>query len=486
MFIQLICLFCLALIVTSLFENRKRRLAALFFTGFICLELASYFMTSEPVNFVLLHHLGVRNISRAFKAFRWWCLLGIIAAAVIYLLLVRLSAPGRGGRLGREKPAAAFLLTILLTAMIMPGGILSSLRSVTIQWKAAQSDLSPEAALGGLGISPGEYIFPKNLQVSAGRASNLVIISLESFERAFLDRADLTPNLNRLASSWTYYKNFAALEGTFPTLSSLYSWQMGLPFFFGAIGDDVFSGGTAQPCFSSLPRVLKAAGYTLHYVAAMTDFAGTERMMARLGYDSVKGRRAEDYPFPVKSSYYDYFDRDVFNLAKTEFDRLSAAGRPFMLLVSTIDTHFPAELYDPRIPAEPAAGGNKSEGLIRWTDQLVYDFVSHIQAGNQETIIMIMPDHLSFRLPDTLDGRNRGLYLLSSADARKLQVAPEAAINHLVLPRMILNAAGLRSNANFLTEILGMKGINMARPQWLEANREKIIKLNNSLWRPKG
>lgn len=486
MYIQLLCLFCLALIFTSFFENRKRRLAALFFTGFICLELASYFMTSEPVNFVLLHHLGVRNISRAFKAFQWWCLLGIIAAAAIYLLLVHLSAPGRGGGLGREKPAAAFLLTVLLTAMIMPGGILSSLRSVTIQWKAAQSGLSPEEALVGLGISPDEYVFPKNLQVSAGRASNLVIISLESFERAFLDRADLTPNLNRLASSWTYYKNFAALEGTFPTIASLYSWQMGLPFLFGTVGGDAFSDGTAPPRFSSLPLVLKAAGYTLHYVAAMTDFAGTESMMARLGYDAVKGRKAEDYPFPVKNSYYDHFDRDVFNLAKAEFDRLSAAERPFMLLVSTIDTHFPAELYDPGIPAELAAGGTESEGLIRWTDQLVYDFVSYIEARDKETVIMIMPDHLSFRLPDMLDGRNRGLYLLSNADERKLRVAPETAINHLYLPRMVLNAAGQPSNVKFLPEILRMKGIDMTSPRWLGANREEVIKLNNSLWKPKG
>lgn len=480
MILQLVALSAFLLILASLIKNDKYRLPmAVLCAGFIGLESASFFMTSEPLNFTVIHHLGLRNLTRTFKAFQWWWTVFIILGLVFLIAFWRISGFKRLRAIWNRKPAAALLLLSLAAVMSLPGGILYSLKTVLSEWSAVRQTMGLPQAMEEAGLNPAVYLPPERIEIHADQTRNIVVISLESFEKAFLNRPDLTPHLNSLAKTWTYFDNFTPVEGTFPTVAALYSWQTGLPFLFGVGGNDVFKNSRAVPRhLPSLPLILKKAGYSLHYLAVMTDFAGMESMMGALGYDSIKGRKREDYPFEVINSYYDFYDRDVLALAKLEFSKLHEGKKPFLLVVSTIDTHFPGELYDPRIDKEmPPNSGGKTERLIQWTDLIVADLVAHIEALDKETVIIIMPDHLSFQLPQGFDRPKPGLYLLANKPASSFGQKAEAQIIHPRIPAMILKAAGVETNFIFPADL-----ITGDFKTWTANNREGLISLNRAFW----
>src|SRR5690606_8057347 len=108
---------------------------------------------------------------------------------------------------------------ILIALLSFEGGIISSSKDLILMFNT--NDKNFEGTLTLLGLN--NYVTPE--KVDAKKGKNIIVISLESFEKGFLhDKySTLTPNLQRLKHDWNYY-DIKQNSGSKWTSGSLYTY----------------------------------------------------------------------------------------------------------------------------------------------------------------------------------------------------------------------------------------------------------------------
>lgn len=395
---QLFLLFFLCIFLLSRIPYRVVHFVGAILASFIWMaELSSYVLTSKPFDIVALSHIGIDALMETWAVYKNYWIIYFVTFPVVSICMSRLAGGRRIQALNKKPTAFVASVSICLVCMFFPGGIGRSLGKIIVDGWHARSSVTLEQALSDIGFPPDEYKVPSDIGKPFDKQKNIVILSLESFERMYLDRPQLTPNLNNKLNEWTFLENFASLPQTFPTVSSLYAWHTAIPFNFGA-GGISFQNSEAKSIVSVV-SILKKAGYSASYVASKPDFVGTNILMEQFGYDTILGRNTDvDSQAPL--SPWGLYDKDILSIAKQEYQRLRSTSAPFLLTVSTIDTHYPGLAYDPRI-SETNFEGEKIEKVVQWVDYLVDDFIAFIEdsGGLEDTQIFIMPDHFSHQPP---------------------------------------------------------------------------------------
>ncbi len=357
------------------------------------------------------------------------------------------------------KAIRPFSIVLLVLVIIFEGSFIRDTKSL-IPIFASNSTSDFNDILKKYNMS--DYVTPDKIRCSAG--SNIIIVSMESLERAFLEGeySYLTPNINSLKKKWNYF-DMNQNSGSSWTSGSLYTYMTGFPAFFGTTSaNDIFQSAYYSD-ISSISHVLKKANYETIYLNGNTDHSGVKEMLNAFKIDKIIDTRNTK-----KTGYesgYGIRDKDLFGLAKKELGKLKSSNKPFALFISTTDTHFPNGIYDKRMEAVISKKDSDLEFMVAALDYLVGDFIQFLQNNDflENTVIYLFPDHLKMGDSSMFNNSGkRGLYLLTNS---KMTQVSGNTISQIDLPKIILEGANINHNLKFLTN-------------YIKGNKEEYIKKN--------
>jgi hypothetical protein len=316
----------------------------------------------------------------------------------------------------------------------------------------------------------------ENLRAKFG-GKNIVIISLESFEKAFLhnENKHLTPNLQKRAKQWAFY-SMHTNRGSGWTSGSLYTVLTGLPSFFVGYGNEYFR-ETKRSKLISLCDILKRCGYEQYHLSNDATFAGTKDLLIAFGVDHI----IDDENIKTvgeKCPWGGPWDKDVFDKAKEVVHQMDSIRKPFMLWISTIQTHHTDGAVDDRMLEFIERQETNLETAALSTDWLVEDFFSFLeQKGLMEnTVVYLFPDHHFMGNKKIFEKTNesRSLWFMTNADKKDLHVDSSNFYQVDILSN-VLSGAKIKHNAKFLTDF-----INEDKDVFITENIKLITAINTA------
>ncbi|MDO8179928.1 MAG: sulfatase-like hydrolase/transferase [Undibacterium sp.] len=219
---------------------------------------------------------------------------------------------------------------------------------------------------------------------------NVVLISIESMSADFLtaygNTKGITPNFDALRSKSLVFDRLYA-NGT-RTVRGLEALALSVP---PTPGQSIVKRLDNQGLFS-LGHVFRQKNYeTLYlyggygYFDNMTGFFGTNEY-------KVVDRSSIDKKDIHFENIWGVADEDLFTLSLSEFDKSSAASKPFFAHIMTTSNHRPFTYPDGRIDIP---SHTNREGGVKYTDWAIGDFIKRASqhAWFKDTIFIITADH---------------------------------------------------------------------------------------------
>ena len=244
-----------------------------------------------------------------------------------------------------------------------------------------------------------------------GAKRNLVLVVSESLERTYGDRTlfgeDLIPELTRLAAAHPGFRGQIEVNGTDNTISAITAMLYGVPRLLvgregwhNQVWGNMFSGST------SILHVLHRHGYRfVHLQGGSARFADTAALYEDfpddtqvIDFDDL--RHDPDYRrLEAAGQHYDWGvnDRILLKHARRQYGRLVADGRPFVLVISTIDTHYDGYVEGQRTEANQMK--TDYVACVRTQSRLLGEFADWLerQPSASETVLAIIGDHYVMR-----------------------------------------------------------------------------------------
>jgi hypothetical protein len=316
------------------------------------------------------------------------------------------------------------------------------------------------------------------------RVKNLVIIEMESFEQRFLDNfSENTKDIVAYSEEGEFYSDITMVEGSGWTIAGIHTFLCGSPLIYN-LKDVALLKIVSISKLVCLPDILKRAGYHQMYIGGeRRTFSGKSQFFFSHGYDEVLGKKELRKEYNLdKENFSDWGirDREIFEIAKDKYRKLSQSKKPFSLMLSTLDAHsFDGGLRDDRCRNTTE---NKMLNSIECTSDLVADFISFLEnePNYEDTLVVILPDHLamgdfpSIGIGAGDSGRKLYVILLNSgARGRKA-----GALLYSDVPSLILKRMNLEHNAKFLLENHRNQD-QRERIKYIDENLDKIRLFNS-------
>ncbi|ANQ52180.1 sulfatase-like hydrolase/transferase [Flammeovirga sp. MY04] len=430
-------------ILSSFIKNKSLKVIwSITSSSILTLQFFSLYATQRFIGYQFYLHCEIKGLIGVGGLFWKQIILGVtfflINTVVLYL----------SDRIfNNHRITKLLLLFISLGILIGQGKLIEDIRTLS-QIVFLYDDTNFEEVLNKYNFS--DYTTPKKIKATAGK--NVIIISIESMERGiFSNKFDsIAKNLHQLKKDWNYI-DIQQNTGSSWTSGSLYTFMTGFPAFFGMEKNEVFK-NAYHSNISSLGSVFSTCNYNTTTVIGSGDFSGTSEMLNCFHINKIidysntsdKGTR----------SVFGLKDKDVFDEAKVEVDRLSKLKEPYSLIISTTDTHFPGGIYDNRMEGYVPKGLFKMEYSMASLDYLLNDFLMHLKNNGvlENTSIFIFPDHLKMGDPGIFEKTGeRGLYLISNEDLSQFE---DQNLYQIDLPKIILASAHIKHNLLFLTDFI--------------------------------
>lgn len=470
--LQLILLFVFGLTLVSLFRSKFITLFLATFVGLgITLQLVSIFLGNALIDYKFIEHLSLKDLWAVRNFYTLELIIGstFLILLITTLLLLRKKILSRG----LKKQFIYIVGGLTLIAMSLPNGIITNLHAVAkLKYTATKSF---HQSLKGLGIDPSLY--PEAKKVKAQPGKNIIVISLESLERGYLEAPlqHLTPQLQELKNKHTYY-NMLQNEGSGWTTASMYTVLTGMPAFFKESGNETFQNAYGSN-IASLGSVLQSANYDMTYLIGNKEFSGIQDMLSVYGFN-VKSEKDLDTIYPKTS--WGLHDKDLFYEAKKELSKKKASGKPFALFLSTISGHFPNGVEDKRLTDVFPNQESNIEYMTYAVDHYIGDLMNFLVTENllETTQVFIFPDHELMGTTSSVlkKFKKRGLYLITTASDKETGLSAGSQIHQIDLPRLITDGAGIKTNASFLSEFITDNDKN----KFIQKHKQDILRLNES------
>lgn len=443
------------LFISSKIKKENRRiLFSIVASFFSTLEIVAAYMTEKFIDYRFYSHMNLDAVMGHGFQFVTQSILFVGLFVFLSVTFYFISKRMHASILRHNK---FFLPSVLMSFILLsvPNGAFNEIYKTYEILGAEEKDFNQ--ALKDIGIPPEEYITPDELIAKAGK--NIIVISIESLEQGFLGKNfdNITPNLTKLSTEWTFYNKMPVSPGGNWTAGSLYSHQVGIPAFFKGQGNAFFQ-GTRNVKLTGLGHILAKAGYNSKYIVGNAEFAGMSDVLNAYGIPTVSQNNSlGKYP-KVCNGLNDY---DLFQEAKLQISELrKEKKRPFALFLSTINTHFPNGIYDSGMEQFISKKENDLEFSAAAVDYLVNDFLDYLKNNNllENTAIYIFPDHplmgYGSSVHEKLGKSKRQLYLLTNVDENKLPKQTSNTLYQIDLPRMIIDGAEIMTNAKFLVDFM--------------------------------
>lgn len=471
-FLNLISIFIMSiLLVGHISSISVRWLISFLFSLFIVLQISSVYIGGSLIDYKFYVHFNLRDMI-AMKDFFWVQIALLVLALPIFSIIIFWLAKKVVNLVFYSKKFYRYGIIITATViMSFQDGAFANI--VDISKILTAEDLNFEKGLMDLGMT--DYISLNNIKAQKGK--NIIIISLESFEKGFLNdtTAHLTPNMRALTQKWNYF-DMQQTPGSDWTVGSLYTYLTGMPAFFKGDGNNYFQKSHSSQIVS-IGNVLNKAGYNMTYLTGDALFSGTEDLLNTFQISDVVDARTLKAKYDIYPSI-GVHDKDLFEEAKIQALSQKDKGKPFALFVSTISTHHPDGVYDKRMEGIVKQQETQLDFMVSAVDNMVGDFMRFLEAKGilSNTVVYIFPDHLMMGDGSRFNNTGeRGLYVITNASKGDLNIDTSNMVCQIDLPKIILNGANIKNNAKFLSDY-----ISGDKKKFIENNISGIAALNNA------
>jgi phosphoglycerol transferase len=473
--LNLFSLILTALIAASFCKNKwLKAVISLLFSIFFCMQISSLYAGGSFCDYKFFIHFNLRDI--------WWGAADIykVEAILLPFVLIGITAgiffTSKLLFLSNKRPfifikSAIFGLSLLFL-FVTKNGIVDGLKEGYFLFAVSTTDTFEDAVKNvetAIRKQGGKIMFTKKEDLTASaEGKNIIIISLESFERGFLHDKNkhLTPNINRLKQEWNYFDMYPN-HGSNWTAGSLYTALTGLPCLLIGHGNRYFQSFQGSKIIN-LIDILEKTGYAMYHLSAYAGTGGVGDLLKMLGVQHIlDGTLDGKYPGTME-------DMDLFNEAKNIL-QTSSKTKPVMIYISTLSTHCPDGVTDARLFNVVRQGKSKLETAALQTDYLIGDFIKFLKQNGylENTVVYIFPDHLFMGSPDVLKTKEeRKLWFLTNADPKDLHINT-TNFYQLDLPRNILSGAKIKHNASFLSN-----EIRQNKNEFIHENKKLLLILN--------
>lgn len=439
-------------------------------TIFIVMELIAIYFSGGFIDYQFYVNLNINDIIEGLFIFKLQALLTVIVFFGLIFSLLKLTT------FFQKKLNNIVRLVILIIAVLSlnyNNGPIDKL--VEIYRVVSAPQMTFQEALDNMAITH----YPTKNEITAIPGKNIIIISLESFEKGFLAFKNVTPNLNQLCQKYTLYPNMPMSTGSSWTTASMYTYMTGMPLLVSGINTMPLN-DISQTKLISLADVLHKAGYQTRYIIGSPTFAGIGHIISLFDIEIISEK---SYPDEYPEAPFGLYDKDIFDIAKRQVDELAKNEQPFSLFISTISTHAPNGFYDQRMENIIDKNLDNMSFVAASLDYNLSEFINHLEKQGllENTVFYIFPDHLMmgsgtetiFRLSEN----ERLLYLLTNANQSDLPYQSDSTVYQIDLPRFILDGAKVKSNALFLTDYLNKE---IDKKQFIEQHKSDIATLNRA------
>jgi len=267
------------------------------------------------------------------------------------------------------------------------------------------------------------YVDPENVEIiEPSNKKNLIYIYLESMENIYKfddgSQCDCISNLTKLAlDNISFGKDNSSpgglevLKGNSWTTSGLLATTAGIHWGFPIENNamteyDIFASG-----LTSLGDILEDHGYNQEFlIGSYADFSGMSKYFTQHGNYKIY-----DYKCALNDGYTDDYvwwgldDACLYGIAKDEITKLANQGKPFDLLMMTIDTHAPTGYICDKCEDNYS---DETANVLACADKQVYEFVNWIfeQPFADDTVVIITGDHLRMDMCMTKNIEDRRIY----------------------------------------------------------------------------
>ena len=452
--INIIVLFFSFFLIASLLRNKTIRIIVSLLLSFIvAMQVLSMYLLQSFINYRFLIHFNVRDVFSLIHLYRvdfillvfvFWISLFVAFCYSRFILKTILDYFKIDNRLSSYKLLIATILVASGVYMSLDRGVFfEANRLFSMYTTNSSSGFYKLASKLKLNFTP-----VSKVEASIKERKNIIILSLESFEKGYLSdkMKHLTPNLRKLKANenWSYFE-VNENEGSKWTSGSLYTVLTGLPAFFGSEHNSIFH-NFYQSNIPSVYNIFNQLEYRNIHLSRDAKFSGTENMLYALGVDEII-----DYTSLGDSS----MDKDLFELAKNIVVDQKNKNENFTLFLSTLSTHNPDGVYDDRMEKYISPQKSDLEFMVASVDYMVADFLTFLDKNNvlDNTLVYILPDHLKHGSPEIFNGTGeRGLYLLTNTPKSKTKSIDSLKRYQLHLPKLILDLSGINHNITFLSQ----------------------------------
>lgn len=476
--LNLLLLFIFFFLITKMIKKKSvRGVIAGVFSIFFSLQLISLYFVQTFIGYQFYVHFNVRDITGMINIYTAQIIMLLLIFCALFFTLYhskKITSICKRFFLKKwpktqvyyTKKSSIFLGLVILMlsffSMTSEKGIIGTSSELISMLNTKEEDI--HKTLKKLGFEA--YTFPADLNAHKGK--NIIILSLESLEKGYLDGklSYLTPNLNALKKEWNYF-NMTPSRGSEWTSASLYTSLTGLPAYFGVQGNSIF-----QKAYHSnivgISHILKEAGYEMTYISSSeAEFSGVQELLHTFQIDHIIDQFSHGKGFR---------DKDVFETAKKQVKLYTEEQVPYMMFLSTVDTHFPNGIYDQRMEAFISPKENDLQFMVAALDYLVGDFINYLTKENllSNTVVYIYPDHLKMGSPISFDDiGTRSLYMLTNASKEDLKGTDD--LYQIDIPNIILDGAEVKHNGVFLTN-----NIKEDKNQFISDHIQELISLNTA------
>lgn len=472
----LLLTFCFVFL-SALIKNKYLKLFfAILAAVIIALQITSLYLIQSLVNYNFIIHMNSRDVFSILHLYDVGLML-FLAFLFVFLIVLFYKVSGGIVRWLKQKPAqrrkifkgifiALFFLS--LVGMSTRKGVFPKTGEL-IRLFSYDNNASYAENIKALGLQ--KTIAISDLEVTSKNNKNIIILSLESFEKGYLSpkMAHLTPNLRKLKNSedWSFIE-INENEGSKWTSGSLYTTLTGYPAFFGGEHNHLFY-YLYNSKILSVFNILNKLNHKNIYMVNDSKFSGTEDMLNALGVDEI----IDEVTLGEK-----VMDKDLFETAKKVVTKHQKKGQKYTLYLSTLSTHNPHGIYDSRMEAFVKPQKSDIEFMASAVDFMIEDFLAFLEKNNylKNTQIYILPDHLKHGSSEMFKGTGkRGLYLLTNVPKEKIKEKKHQNLYQLDLPKLILDLAEIKHNHTFLSE-----QISGDKNEFIKNHLSELTKLNIS------
>ena len=482
---QIILIFLLSLFTLNILQNKVIRLfVSFFFSIFLILEIISYYLTGELIDYRFFIHTDISSIKVFYFQFKKEVfflpfLIIIINYSILKIKLDRL--------INFKKTNYIILVSIFLLIFLPNKSAIKKIYEINKIYN--NNNLYKEEITGKKKniYKFSNFIDTNNLKdynlkedLKSKKKYNIIFLIVESIDSGFLDKTPkLTPNLNILKEEW-YFKKIQDINGCSWSSGNLYCLMTGLPAYFPFEKNKIFQ-GLKELDIITLGDIFDKSDYDFQeFFVGESNFVGTKDLLETMNFKVFDNSNSTGN-YRVYPKTFGFHDKDLFYELKKRIKNLKSTNSSFTIFASTINTHLNG-IKDNRM--SELIGDNYENNLehaVKSLDYLIGDFVSFLKKESilENTVLFIAPDHM---LPNNrsiketyqkFENSERSLYLISNKEF----ISNNKVKTQIETPKILLDTAEIKHNHKFFYEINYIKDLK----KYLDDNKTNFSSFNKSI-----